>query len=141
MSEHLRFVILCIIGSLLLLELLLFNVIIPYYKSLHRRGSKVCTVHARVVRAENRAIAWLPWWMRIPIGTRRGVSDGQLEDWGKQYTFWITFEVEKSRLEFQVRESEFSKFQYDDMGELTYQADLILSFKVERREDAETGWG
>ena len=137
MSTHLRFIILYIVGGLLLFELLLFNIIVPLYKYLRRKGSPVRTVRARVLLSENRMAALLPWWMRIPIGGRNGgVSDGQLEDWGKQYTYWITFEIGSSRQEFQVGEDEFSEFEPDDVGELSYQADKVLSFKRESPEDS-----
>ena len=137
MSNHQKLVMLVIIGVLILCELLLFNVLLPLLKALRRRNSPVHTVRALVLLAENRTAALLPWWMRIPFGSRRGVPDGQLEDWGDQHTYWITFEIGHSRLEFEVDEAQFSNFEPDDLGELTYQADKVLSFIREKKNDEE----
>ena len=62
-------------------------------------------------------------------------DSGHDEDWGEQYAYWITVEVGDTRLEFQVREDEYSEFQPNDIGELTYQADKVLSFKRERQDE------
>jgi len=143
MSDHLHLTILYIIGGLLVFELLLFYVLTPLFKYLHRLGSPVRTVRARVLLTESRMTALLPWWLKIPIGTRYGrfggwLWPGQLEDSGKQFSYWIFFEVDDSRLEFQVSEEQFGQFEQDDAGELSYQADKVLAFKVERSEDSET---
>ncbi len=131
MSGHIPLIILCIVLGLIVLELLLFTVISPLYKYLRRRGSRVRTVRARVLLAESRDSALLPWWIRIPVARRRRriwILPDECEDWGNQYTYWITFEVGDSNLEFEVSEDEFSEFSPNDFGELSYQADKVLSF-------------
>lgn len=141
MPAHLNVLILYIVVGLLLFELLWLLIITPIYRYLHRISSPARTVRVRVLLAESREAALLPWWMRVPIGNRNGwVWDSQLEDRGRQYTYWITFEVGDSRLEFQVREDEFSNFEPGDVGELTYQAEKVLSFSTaESPETSEAG--
>lgn len=139
MSEHVQFLILYIVGGLLLFELLLFNLIVPLISYLRRKHSPVRTVRAEVVLADQRETAVLPWWLRPALPrshyTSTYIPSYDVEDLGKSFTYWITFEIGKSRLEFQVREKEYSEFQPGDCGELVYQFDRVLTFTRERSDE------
>lgn len=141
MSEHVRFVILCIVGSLLLFELLLFNVILPLLRDYRRKGCPVRTVTARVVLARHRKTAILPWWLRLPLRQWPWWSsdnDNDSDSLEQQFAYWVTFDVGDSRLEFEVHEEEYSEFQPGDYGELIYQSDQVLSFTRERPDEEHT---
>ena len=93
----------------------LFRYILPAVKFIRRMRSPIQRVKATVIMAHQRVI------------DKQRDSFREIE-W---YTYDITFEVNPGykRLEFEVSEDEYARYQPEDTGMLVYQYDKILSFR------------